>query len=103
MVLLMKNNFLARFWRGEIKLWISYWIFGIILHYFIVMLDLVIAINLKTPVGILILPYAIFWLIGTCKAVENYISKSLWVKLIQLAVILTTVVIFIIYVLVFNL
>ena len=28
---LMKNNFLVKFWRGDIKLWISYWIFGVLL------------------------------------------------------------------------
>ena len=103
MVLLMKNNFLARFWRGDIKLWISYWIFGIILHYFIVMLDLVIAINLKTPVGVVIVPYVIFWCIGTFRSVKNYKVKPFWGSIIELSVILTIGIIFTIYIFVFGL
>jgi hypothetical protein len=99
----MKDNFLIKFWRGDIKFWISYWIFGIILHYFIVMLDLAISIYLKTPLGIVIVPYVIFWCVGTFKSVKKFKIKPFWGSLIELSVILTIGVVFIIYVFVFNL
>ena len=85
----MTNNFLVKFWRGDIKLWISYWIFGVLLQYIIFMSDMFISLKFKTPVGILIFPYAFFWCVGTWKAAQKYNGSKVWVKLAELAIILS--------------
>ena len=103
MVLLMKNNFLARFWRGDIKLWISYWLCGVVFQYIIFMSDMFISLKYNTPVGIIIFPYAIFWCVGTFRSVKNYKVKPFWGSIIELSVILTIGIIFTIYVFVFGL
>ena len=101
MFLLMKNNFLARFWRGDIKLWISYWLCGVLLQYIVFATDMYISLKFKTPVGIIIFPYAIFWSVGTWRAAQKYTGRALWVKFTELAIVLTAF--FIIIALIFAL
>jgi len=92
----MKNNFLVKFWRGDIKLWISYWIFGTLLTYPIFFLDLFLATKFNIPVGIIMFPYAIFWCVGTWRAAQKYTGRPLWVKFTELAVSLAVIFIIII-------
>ena len=89
MLLIMKNNFLARFWRGDIKLWISYWLCGVLFQYIVFVTDMFVSLKFKTPVGIIIFPYAIFWSVGTWRAAQKYTGRPLWVKFTELAIVLT--------------
>ena len=91
MLLIMKNNFLARFWRGDIKLWISYWIFGNLLIYPIGALDLFLVIKFNIPQGIIAYAYAMFWCVGTWRAAKKYTGKPRWAELSKFFVMLTVV------------
>ena len=86
----MKNNFLISFWRGNVKLPISYWIFGVILFPFIFVLDFSVffLFNIMNLHGILFFPYVIFWCVGTWRAAKKHTGKPRWASLTKLSVIL---------------
>ncbi len=90
----MKNNFLVKFWRGDIKLWISYWIFGVLLAYPIFFSDLFLATKFNIPVGILGFAYAMFWCIGTWRAAKKYTGKPRWADLTKFVILLNVIAFF---------
>ena len=89
----MKNIFLVRFWRGDIKLWISYWICGVLFQYAIGMSDFYIAIKFNTPVGIIIFPFVIFWCLGTWRAAKKYTGRPLWATLTKFTILINALLI----------
>ena len=91
MFLLMKNNFLARFWRGDIKLWISYWLCGVLLQYIVLATEIYVSLKFNIPQGIIAYAYAMFWCVGTWRAAKKYTGKPRWAELSKFSVMLTVI------------
>jgi hypothetical protein len=99
-----RRNFIARHWRGEFPLWISYWIFGFFANVALLVFSGVVSATL-TPAGgydptkILIVLIAIWsavglvaaWqMMGIWRSANRYIDqkhKTLWPTLAKIAVI----------------
>ncbi|WP_414470754.1 hypothetical protein [Microvirga sp. M2] len=100
-----RRNFVARHWRGEFPLWVSYWVFGFFSNLALMAFSGVIAATL-TPAGgydptkILIVLVAIWigvgliavWqMMGIWRSANRYVDqkhKTLWPALAKIAVIL---------------
>ncbi len=82
-------NFIAKHWRGEYSLGISYWLFGFLVAIFIIMMDIALshfsdAMNLNTQnQGFLILVYyivtimaAVWQIVGVLRSASAHVSRG---------------------------
>ena len=86
-----KKNYLNKFWDGELSLPVSYWLFGLVYSFFVALLIILIAEMMGFPdssIGILILPWTIFWAVGCWRSCFNYKGLKVWPILAKISIVL---------------
>ena len=87
----IKKNYFNKFWDGELSLPVSYWLFGLVYAFFIALIIILIAEMMGFPdsaIGILILPWTIFWAIGCWRSCFYYKGSKIWPVLAKISIVL---------------
>ena len=95
----MINNYIYRFWKGEISLWKSYWLIGELLNALFIILILNMEIylfqsnqsttslfflnfsNFNFISKIILITWTVFLSVGIWRSAENYKGKIIWIIL----------------------
>ena len=82
------------FWNGKISLSWMYWFWGVVVgnllsygtHFLTLKLQL-------EPFSLhyYVLPYYVFWMVGTWRSAHNYKGPNFWANLVQLLIILSVI------------
>ena len=86
-----KKNYFEKFWNGELSLPISYWLFGFVYSFLIAIFLIIITRFSENLVGILILPWTIFWAVGCWRAADKYKGLMLWSVLSKISIVLSII------------
>lgn len=87
----IKNKFPVNLIKGEIALWKSYWLFGVlgnIVSAFLVSISSIVSLELMFIVSIIALAYSICVLIGIWNSASNYTGSKVWTILAKIMVVL---------------
>ena len=86
-----KKNYFNKFWDGELSLPVSFWLFGLVYAFFVALIIIVTAELMGFPestLGILILPWTIFWAVGCWRSCFNYKGSKVWPILAKISIVL---------------
>ena len=85
------------FWNGKISLPWMYWFWGVVVGKLIFWGTILLSDKLQfEPFGfftyyIILLPYYVFWMVGTWRSAHNYKGPNFWANLVQLLIILSII------------
>ena len=84
------------FWNGKISLPWMYWFWGVVVGKLIFWGTIFLSVKLQfEPFGftyyIILLPYYVFWMVGTWRSAHNYKGPNFWANLVQLLIILSII------------
>ena len=84
-------NLINKFWNGKISLWISYWIFGVLIPIPAgFLLGMLAALMRLPPISykLIMLIYLLFTFVGIWRSANNYQGKKIFSILAKLGILL---------------
>ena len=85
---------ITQFWNGKISLVWMYWFWGIVVGNLLSYGALFLALKLQLEPFSLhysLLPYYVFWTVGTWRSANNYKGPNFWANLVQLILTLAVI------------
>ena len=82
------------FWNGKISLPWMYWFWGVVVGKLIFWGTIFLTFEFQLEsfgFTIILLPYYVFWTVGTWRSAHNYKGPNFWANLVQLLIIVSII------------
>ena len=88
------TNIITQFWKGEIKLWKTYWLLGIIPLVWILPIEIYFTdddFKIKGISLMIEMAFEVFWFVSVWRAANKYLGKIYWYYASKLSAIISII------------